>query len=116
MTLYWVALLVITFLILISVLAAKTWQLRELLEQHQRVYKPYRVLWDNIPGVVVEVRDDGTILNATSGDAVYGVDSSLIGKRVEDLLTEDMSNVFSASLAQAKARRGKEREAKRETT
>lgn len=102
MTLYWVALLVITFLILISVLAAKTWQLRELLEQHQRVYKPYRVLWDNIPGVVVEVRDDGTIINATSGDAVYGVDSSLIGKRVEDLLAEDMSNVFSASLARAK--------------
>lgn len=102
MTLFWFALLIIALLSLVGALAVKLWQLRLQLAEYKKNEEPFNVLWDNFPGIVVEIRDDSTILNATSGNDVYGVDSSLIGKRVDDLLRAEAASTFTSSFERVK--------------
>lgn len=102
MTLYWFALLTIFFLSIVGLLTAKLWQLKFRLIERERESAPFRVLWKNFPGIVVEISVDGTILNATSGCEIYGDTQFLLGKRIEDLLEVDTAKIFNDCLAQVK--------------
>ncbi|MEK9765724.1 MAG: histidine kinase dimerization/phospho-acceptor domain-containing protein [Thalassolituus sp.] len=97
---YWLYAAVTLLIAVIIALLSKLAQQRDELYEAQQESRRSRLLWDRYPGVVVEIRPDGTVIRISSAD-ISGLNEAANGRRVQDLLSGQSRSVFQASLAQA---------------
>lgn len=94
---YWLFAALICLTAVIIALLSKLAQQRDELAEAVKETRRSRMLWDSFPGVVAEIRPDGTIINISSA-AVGVVDANVKGRRVQEFLPDDSRAIFLTNL------------------
>ena len=97
MSWYWLTVIAVIFLVVCGVLAAVAIQLRQELEDKLADYDRLRTLWDNFPGVVTEIRPDGTITHISVSILTGAEPGAIQGTNVRDYLDDESYALFAAA-------------------
>lgn len=98
---YWTYVVIITLLAVAMGLLTRLSQLRLLLADLQREKDRADILWKHFPGVVAEIRPDGTIMSAGSGIHTLGADRLVKGEQVQNFLSGEALTTFSKRLKES---------------
>ncbi|WP_301389090.1 ATP-binding protein [Thalassolituus sp. UBA2590] len=98
---YWTYVIIITLLAVAMGLLTRLSQLRLLLADLQREKDRADILWKHFPGVVAEIRPDGTIMSAGSGIHTLGADRLVKGEQVQNFLSGEALTTFSKRLKES---------------
>jgi len=98
---YWLYLSLAALLAIVILLLAKLQQQRQILYEHRRDRTRSRLIWQHFPGVLVEIRPDGTVINASTGLDIKGVDKLIPGRTIQSLLRGEALHTFLCSLESA---------------
>ena len=98
---YWTHVIIITLLAVAMGLLTRLSQLRLLLADLQREKDRADILWKHFPGVVAEIRPDGTIMSAGSGIHTLGADRLVKGEQVQNFLSGEALTTFSKRLKES---------------
>lgn len=101
MSWYWLILLIVVFLVLLGLVSAIAIQLRQELESRNSEHLRLRTLWNQFPGIVTEIRPDGTIIGIGESAAPYLNGRVPEGNNVCDYLAGEAKTAFTGALARA---------------
>ena len=98
---YWTYVVIIALLATVMVLLTRMSQQRLSLIDLQREKDRADILWKHFPGVVAEIRPDGTIMSAGTGIQTPGADRLIKGEQVQSFLSGNALSTFSQRLKDA---------------
>ena len=98
---YWTYVVIITLLAVVMGLLTRLSQQRLILADLQREKDRADILWKHFPGVVAEIRPDGTIMSAGTGIHTPGADRLVKGEQVQSFLSGDALTTFSKRLKES---------------
>ncbi|MDQ4424618.1 MAG: ATP-binding protein [Thalassolituus sp.] len=98
---YWTYVVIIALLATVMVLLTRMSQQRLSLIDLQREKDRADILWKHFPGVVAEIRPDGTIMSAGTGIHTPGADRLIKGEQVQNFLSGTALSTFSQRLKDA---------------
>ena len=98
---YWTYVIIIALLAAVMVLLTRLSQQRISLVDLQREKDRADILWKHFPGVVAEIRPDGTIMSAGTGIHTPGADRLIKGEQVQSFLSGEALSTFSQRLKES---------------
>lgn len=98
---YWTYVIIIALLAAVMVLLTRLSQQRISLADLQREKDRADILWKHFPGVVAEIRPDGTIMSAGTGIHTPGADRLFKGEQVQSFLSGEALSTFSQRLKES---------------
>ena len=98
---YWTYVIIIALLAAVMVLLTRLSQQRISLVDLQREKDRADILWKHFPGVVAEIRPDGTIMSAGTGIQTPGADRLIKGEQVQSFLSGEALSTFSQRLKES---------------